>query len=129
MDGASRIGLRLASSWALAMVVIAASVCPAQDRPPAGVGRRPVPKPGPAPLPILPALPTQDDVSFYAKTDVPHGTVEQATYTNHAGQQKRMHVYLPPGYEKDPAATYPVLYLNHGGGEDDSHWTHTAPGG
>ena len=66
-------------------IVIGASVSPAQDRPP-GVGRRPVPKPGPAPLPILPALPAHDDASFYAEADVPHGKVEQATYTNHAGQ-------------------------------------------
>ena len=109
-------------------LVMGASVCPAQDRPPC-VGRRPVPKPGPAPLPILPALPAHDDVRFYAEADVPHGKVEQATYTNHAGQQKRMHVYLPPGYEKDADTKYPVLYLNHGGGEDDSHWTRTPPGG
>jgi hypothetical protein len=127
MHGARRIGLRLVSLM-LAIVAVAAFVCPAQDRPP-GVGRRPVPKPGPAPLPILPALPAQDDVSFYANADVPHGKVEQATYTNHAGQQKRMHVYLPPGYENDAEARYPVLYLNHGGGEDDSHWTRLAPGG
>ena len=53
------------------------------------------------------------------KADVPHGKVEQATYTNHAGKEKRMHVYLPPGYEADGDARYPVLYLNHGGGDDD----------
>ena len=50
-------------------------------------------------LPILPALPALDDASFYAEADVPHGKVERATYTNHAGKEKRMHVYLPPGYE------------------------------
>ena len=88
-----------------------------------------MPKPGPVPLPILPALAAQDDVTFYAKADVPHGKVEQATYTNYAGQEKRMHVYLPPGYDQEKETKYPVLYLNHGGGEDDSHWTRTAPGG
>jgi len=36
---------------------------------------------------------------------------------------KRMHVYLPPGYGTEAKWRYPVLYLNHGGGEDDSHWT------
>ena len=86
-----------------------------------------MPKPGPTVLPILPALPALDDTSFYAKADVPHGKVEQATYTNHAGKEKRMHVYLPPGYETDADARYPVLYLNHGGGDDDSKWTSTDP--
>ena len=85
------------------------------------------PKPGPTVLPVLPALPALDDASFYAKADVPHGKVEQATYTNHAGKAKRMHVYLPPGYEADADAKYPVLYLNHGGGDDDSKWTSTDP--
>jgi len=36
-----------------------------------------------------------------------------------------MHVYLPPGYDKDDPSKYPVLYLNHGGGEDDAKWTGT----
>lgn len=83
----------------------------------------PVPKPGPTPLPILPALPTIEDQAFYALTDVPHGKVLQANYTNFAGKSKRMHVYLPPDYDTNPAARYPVLYLNHGGGEDDSLWS------
>jgi enterochelin esterase-like enzyme len=88
-------------------------------------GMPPMPKPGPTELPILPALPALDDTSFYAEADVPHGKVVRATYTNHAGKEKRMHVYLPPGYEADGDARYPVLYLNHGGGDDDSKWTST----
>jgi len=84
-------------------------------------------KPGPAPLPILPALPRFEDTNFYAQTDVPHGKVVQATYKNYAGKEKRMHVYLPPDYDTNTNARYPVLYLNHGGGEDDSLWTATAP--
>src|SRR5205807_258145 len=84
-----------------------------------------MPRPGPCPLPVLPALPAYNDTAFYARTDVPHGKVEQATYTNHAGNKKRMHVYLPPGYEKNTGTRYPVLYLNHGGGDDDSKWTST----
>jgi enterochelin esterase-like enzyme len=58
---------------------------------------------------------------------VPHGKLEQATYTNNAGQQKRMHIYLPPGYEDNTDTRYPVLYLNHGGGDDDAKWTSTDP--
>ena len=38
-----------------------------------------------------------------------------------------MHIYLPPGYEANADARYPVLYLNHGGGDDDSTWTSTDP--
>ncbi len=53
--------------------------------------RRPLPTPvvGPQPLPILPALPTRDDVSFYSVRDVPHGTVEQTTYQDPDGREKR----------------------------------------
>ena len=97
---------------------------------PAGQTPRPpraVPRPGPTPLPILPALPRYDDTTFYARTDVPHGKVVQATYKNYAGKDKRMHVYLPPDYETHTSARYPVLYLNHGGGEDDAKWTATDP--
>jgi enterochelin esterase family protein len=85
----------------------------------------PRPRPGPTVLPILPALPTRDDTEFDAAKDVPHGKVEQATYTASSGREKRMHVYLPPGYDKDEATRYPVLYLNHGGGDDDAKWTST----
>ncbi|MHB1557123.1 MAG: alpha/beta hydrolase [Isosphaeraceae bacterium] len=106
------------------------------ERPARPGGRGPrggfsMPKRGPTELPILPALAALDDTSFYAKADVPHGQVVQATYTNHAGKEKRMHVYLPPGYEATGEARYPVLYLNHGGGDDDSRWTSTdrRPGG
>jgi len=34
-----------------------------------------------------------------------------------------MHVYLPPDYEQNANARYPVLYLNHGGGGDDAKWS------
>jgi enterochelin esterase-like enzyme len=86
-----------------------------------------MPKKGVCPLPILPALPAYADTSFFAKTDVPHGKVEQATYKNYNGEDKRMHIYLPPDYERNTSARYPVLYLNHGGGDDDSKWTSEDP--
>jgi enterochelin esterase-like enzyme len=78
-------------------------------------------------VPILPALPEPDDSSFYEEKTVPHGRVEVVFYKTSAGIEKRMHVYLPPGYDSAPAARYPVLYLNHGGGENDGHWTATNP--
>ena len=103
----------------------------AQPNPSAQTPRLPraVPKPGPVRLPILPALPRPEETSFYARTDVPHGKVVQATYKNFAGKDKRMHIYLPPDYDTNTSARYPVLYLNHGGGEDDSKWTAIPPGG
>ena len=85
----------------------------------------PAPKAGVCPLPILPALPTLTDTAFYAKVDVPHGKVEQATYKNYNAVDKRMHLYLPPDYAGN--ARYPVLYLNHGGGGDDSNWSSVDP--
>jgi enterochelin esterase family protein len=136
------MSVRRIAAVASSMFVIATTLCPAQDAPanrttpttrpdaqPRRPGPRATPKPGPVALPILPALAARDDARFYAATDVPHGKVEQATYKNYAGQDKRMHVYLPPGYDKDAQAKYPVLYLNHGGGEDDTHWTSTARNG
>jgi enterochelin esterase family protein len=68
-----------------------------------------------------------DDTEFFALKEVPHGKVETVEYKNFSGQQKRMHIYLPPGYERDTGTRYPVLYLNHGGGDDDSKWTSTDP--
>ena len=105
--------LLIATSCGFAQVPDQAPKPEAPGRPPV----RPAPKPGVCPLPILPALPAYTDTAFYAKTDVPHGMVEEATYKNYAGVDKRMHVYLPPDYSTN--ARYPVLYLNHGGGGDD----------
>jgi enterochelin esterase family protein len=56
--------------------------------------------------------------------DVPHGTVSIHWYTSTAtGARRRVHVYLPPGYHQEAATRYPVLYLLHGSGDNDSHWT------
>ncbi|MEZ5323464.1 MAG: alpha/beta hydrolase-fold protein [Verrucomicrobiales bacterium] len=94
----------------------------APTRPPRA-RQRFVAKPPLHPIPILPALPEPDDTSFYSEKDVPHGKVEVVHYKTAAGIEKRMHMYLPPGYDANEDQRYPVLYLNHGGGENDSHWT------
>jgi enterochelin esterase family protein len=56
--------------------------------------------------------------------DVPHGTVEQVWYPSPTLKlaRRRMYVYLPAEY-KDSSAKYPVLYLLHGGGNDEDTWT------
>ncbi len=57
--------------------------------------------------------------------NVPHGTVSIHWYDSTAsGGRRRLHVYTPPGYGKDPERKYPVLYLLHGSGDNDSHWMH-----
>ncbi len=123
-----RISVWLASALAAASMMASAQTraVPGQPGPPV---RMAPPKAGVCPLPILPALPAMDDASFYARKDVPHGKVEQVQYKNFSGAEKRLHVYLPPDYEKNSSARYPVLYLNHGGGDDDSKWSAAGPSG
>jgi enterochelin esterase-like enzyme len=59
---------------------------------------------------------------MYAVNDVPHGTLSKIWYYSAAIKLTRqMSVYTPPGYEKS-SEKYPVLYLLHGGGGDESQW-------
>lgn len=54
---------------------------------------------------------------------VPHGTVhEHAYFSKSLGAKRRLHVFTPPGYEKN-STSYPVLYLFHGSGDNDATWT------
>ncbi len=63
------------------------------------------------------------DQDFYAVNDVPHGQLRQVLYpSKSANTTLRCFVYTPPDYDKDPAKRYPVLYLQHGGGEDETGW-------
>src|SRR3982751_4820031 len=68
-------------------------------------------------------IPAQD-ADFYAVKDVPHGNVQQVLFASPStGSARRAFVYTPPGYEKNTSARYPVLYLQHGWGEDETAWT------
>ncbi|MBW8732699.1 MAG: esterase [Asticcacaulis sp.] len=63
------------------------------------------------------------DADFYALKDVPHGRVEQILFPSPStSSQRRAFVYTPPGYDENPNARYPVLYLQHGWGEDETAW-------
>src|SRR6478736_8277798 len=63
------------------------------------------------------------DQDFYALKDVPHGQLRQTLFfSKSANAVLRCFVYTPPDYEKDPTKRYPVLYLQHGGGEDETGW-------
>jgi enterochelin esterase-like enzyme len=67
-------------------------------------------------------IPAQD-ADFYALKDVPHGHVQQVLFASPStATTRRAFVYTPPGYEKNTAARYPVLYLQHGWGEDETAW-------
>jgi enterochelin esterase family protein len=61
-------------------------------------------------------------VDFYDEKDVPHGEIREHWYfSKTTGAWRRIFVYTPPGYDKNKMR-YPVLYLQHGGGEDERGW-------
>lgn len=64
------------------------------------------------------------DQDFYALKDVPHGRVQQVLFPSKStGTSRRAFVYTPPDYDKDQTKRYPVLYLQHGWGEDETAWS------
>lgn len=59
---------------------------------------------------------------YYQVHDVPHGDVVTTWYhSDSAGADRRLSVYLPPCYGKE-GRKYPVLYLLHGSGGDETAW-------
>jgi enterochelin esterase-like enzyme len=64
------------------------------------------------------------DRDFYALKDVPHGRVQQVLFPSKStSTSRRAFVYTPPGYDRDLSRRYPVLYLQHGWGEDETAWS------
>lgn len=60
---------------------------------------------------------------FYAARDVPHGEVRERWYRSETtGDWRQAYVYTPAAYDDDPDRRYPVLYLQHGAGEDGRGW-------
>ena len=54
---------------------------------------------------------------------MPHGELREVLYfANSTNSTRRCFVYTPPDYDKDPSKRYPVLYLQHGAGEDETGW-------
>ena len=67
-------------------------------------------------------IPAHDE-DFYAMKQVPHGNVQQVYfYSKSTDPHRRAFVYTPPTYGKDKKK-YPVLYLQHGWGEDETAWS------
>ena len=63
------------------------------------------------------------DQDFYALKNVPHGEIREHPYFSKSNNSmRRCFVYTPPEYDKDATKRYPVLYLQHGGGEDETGW-------
>ena len=61
---------------------------------------------------------------FYSPKDVPHGQVRMEWYLSKTtGQWRRAMVYTPPDYDRDARTRYPVMYLQHGAGENETGWT------
>jgi enterochelin esterase-like enzyme len=60
---------------------------------------------------------------FYNIKDVPHGKISSHVYfSKTTGTWRNINIYTPPGYDENQNKTYPVLYIQHGGGEDERGW-------
>jgi hypothetical protein len=76
----------------------------------------PAPAPGPAPAYIQ------------VRAAIPHGTLQSVAYKSKSlGTDRKMMVYTPPGYEQS-TGKYPLLYLLHGAGSDETSWATRATG-
>jgi enterochelin esterase-like enzyme len=63
-------------------------------------------------------------VDFYDMKNVPHGEVSSVWYfAKSTGEHRHAYIYTPPGYDKNKKKKYPVLYLQHGMGEDRRAWS------
>src|SRR5579859_6060129 len=65
--------------------------------------------------------------TYYSPQNVPHGQVREIWYDSKVtGTWRHALVYLPPDYDSQTKTRYPVLYLQHGGGEDETGWIRQA---
>jgi hypothetical protein len=63
-------------------------------------------------------------VDYYSSMHVPHGDVRERIYYSNVTQGwRRIYVYTPPGYDDGTTTRFPVLYLQHGAGEDETGWS------
>jgi enterochelin esterase-like enzyme len=109
----------------LFFVLALSSLALAQDAQPENPRRGNEPRP-----PRRPIVLNADDVAAFAeppagfdqkRDGIPHGQLEMIDYDSKTvGVKRRMQVYTPPGYTNDKK--YPVLYLLHGIGGDETEW-------
>src|SRR5579872_806397 len=61
---------------------------------------------------------------------VPHGVLHIHTYlSTPLKQPRRLYVYTPPQYDREPSRSFPVLYLRHGNGDNEENWSATGRAG
>ena len=62
--------------------------------------------------------------AYYALKDIPHGDVRiKKYYSKVTNSWRQFYIYTPPGYDINTSKKYPVLYILHGGGEDERGWS------
>jgi enterochelin esterase-like enzyme len=63
------------------------------------------------------------DQDFYTLRNVPQGQLREIFFHSRStDSMRRAFVYTPPGYDQNPGQRYPVLYLQHGWGENEYGW-------
>jgi enterochelin esterase family protein len=61
---------------------------------------------------------------FFALRTAPHGDIVQCSYYSEiAASWRKLIVYVPPGYDANPSVRFPVLYLQHGAGQNEGCWS------
>jgi enterochelin esterase-like enzyme len=61
--------------------------------------------------------------AYYEIRNIPHGDIRiKRYYSNVLNAWRDFYMYTPPGYDQNAAEKYPVLYIIHGGGEDQRGW-------
>jgi enterochelin esterase-like enzyme len=68
-------------------------------------------------------IPAPDQAFYQNRLDVEHGKMVQVLFPSKStGLVKVANVYLPPTYDKNKKERFPVLYLQHGWGENETSW-------
>lgn len=65
----------------------------------------------------------EEGMEYHLEQDVPHGRISKMTYhSNYTDSERVLYVYTPAGYDEASDTRYPVVYIQHGGGEDETGW-------
>jgi enterochelin esterase-like enzyme len=81
-------------------------------------------KPEPLPVSSMFEVPADGLQIYDYDPAIPHGTLRLHDYESKSlGKLRRLRVYTPPGYDQNPRAKYPVLFLLHGGFDTEATWT------